>query len=475
MRPDLNYEDHAAIYAAALVYASCLLAGALAGVGAKAAQTCRLGFATLVAGLMVIPKGPTLTKIAGWFGLQSHDTLRRALLDETWRPATLLIALVNSLLPLFGVWPGPGFLILDDVLLPKPFSRRLEAAYYLHDYVRDRKQWCLCLVVLAWSNGVLTLPLGFVLWHQKGSPYLAARGWEYQDKRALAKGLILQARALGVPFDYLVFDSWYASRGFLSWLHREQDLRFITAICCTMNIRWLIDEADRHRLRTGSRSPQYVTEACQHLAPRIGLPYFSPYETLGLRAKAGAVNLRSVSEPGAADLTLVIIPNYRKKRQEWAQKEPKAFRHPHKYLLTNIPEWSVRQIIEGYQSRWAIEVLFRNLKQHLGLGACQARLVAPTERHLALCFVAYTALALLREELRPRWNEAREPLTIGAVKRFLQQQALTITADGRVSLQARSPLPRATMAAICEAASQASLTDLLTGQFACTLPPEASA
>jgi len=475
--PPLSYEDHAAIYAATLVFGAHLLAGTLAGVGAQVARPCRLGFATLIAGLIILPKGPTLTKIAAAFGLQSHDTLRRALLDETWRPRTLMTVLVQCLAPFFGTWMGlgPGYLILDDVLLPKPFSRVMESAYYLHDYVRGRKSWCICLVVLVWSNGVVTVPLGFALWHQKGSPYLAAQNQAYRTKRELAQELIQRVLDAQVPFDYITFDSWYAARSFLQWLHREKRLRFVTALCCTTNIRWLIAPADRKRWGRGGRPPCYVTEACKNLVPGIGLPYFSPYPTLGLRAKAGQVNLRSVSEPEQTDLTLVIIPNYRKKRKEWAQKEPKQFRHRHKYLLTNIPDWNVRQIIEGYQSRWDVEVLFRNLKQFLGLEAGQARRVAPMERHVTLCLVSYTALALLREELRPQWDEEREPLTIGAVKRYLQQQAVTITAEGKVSLNPRPALPRAAMEAICEAASQATLTDLLTGQFACQLPPEALA
>jgi len=473
--PQHSYEDHAAIYAATLVFFCCLLTGTLAGVGAKVAQKCRLGFATLVAGLMVLPKGHTLTGIAAAFGLQSHDSLRRALLDETWPPKTLMMALVQCLSPLFSVWLGlgPGYLIVDDVLLPKPFSRMMESAYYLYDYGRGRKSWCVCLVVLAWSNGFITVPLGFALWHQKGSPYyLAHPDREYQDKRALAKGLIQQVLEAKVPFAYVVFDSWYASRGFLRWVAVEKGLSFVTALCYTTKVRWLIAPADRQRGSRGGRPPWYVTEACGDLVPRIGWPYFSPDESLGLRAKAVRVNLRGVSKAGEADLTLVVIPNYRQDRPEWAQKEPKQFRHRHKYLLTNVPDWSVREVIQGYQSRWAVEVFFRDLKQFLGLGACQARLVSPMERHVTLGLVGYTGLVWLREELRPRWDERREPLTIGAVKRYLQQQALTITADGQVSIHARPALPRATVEAICEAASQATLTDLLTGQFACTLPPK---
>lgn len=473
--PSLSYEDHAAIYAAALIFCLHLLAGSLAGVGAQVKQSCRLGFATLIAGLIVLPKGPTLTRIAAAFGLQSHDTLRRALLDETWQPRTLMTVLVQCLSPFWATWMGwgPGYLILDDVLLPKPFSRVMESAYYLHDYVRGRKSWCICLVVLVWSNGVVTVPLGFALWHQKGSAYLATHHQAYQTKRQLAQGLIRQAVEAKVPFDYLVFDSWYASRGFLTWLHQEKKLRFVTALSCPTRLRWPLPPADRPRGR--GRPPCYVTEACQDLVPRLGLSAFPPYPSLGLRAKAFRVNLRRVSAPQQADLTLVVVPHYRKPRREWAHKEPKAFRHPHKYLLTNIPDWTVRQIIQGYQSRWDIEVFFRNLKQFLGLEAGQARRVAPMERYLTLCLVGYTLLALLREELRPHWEERREPLTIGAVKRYLQQQALTITAEGQVFLHARPGLPRTVLEAIGEAASQATLTDLLTGRFTCQLPPEARA
>jgi hypothetical protein len=54
----------------------------------------------------------------------------------------------------------------------------------------------------------------------------------------------------------------------------------------------------------------------------------------------------------------------------------------------------VRQILEGYASRWAIEVCFRDLKQLLGFADSSARKRAAVERVAPFVGFSYTVLTL---------------------------------------------------------------------------------
>jgi len=62
-------------------------------------------------------------------------------------------------------------------------------------------------------------------------------------------------------------------------------------------------------------------------------------------------------------------------------------RHSEEYFFTTVCELSARQVCELIERRWAIEVLFRDLKQHLGLETPQNRTPRAVERTAALLFL----------------------------------------------------------------------------------------
>jgi hypothetical protein len=51
-----------------------------------------------------------------------------------------------------------------------------------------------------------------------------------------------------------------------------------------------------------------------------------------------------------------------------------------------------RAVVAGYERRWAIEVLFKELKGSLGLGEYQVQTRQGIERHLHLCGLAHLTL-----------------------------------------------------------------------------------
>ena len=88
-------------------------------------------------------------------------------------------------------------------------------------------------------------------------------------------------------------------------------------------------------------------------------------------------------------------------------------------LLTTDTSLSFVKAFEYYQIRWNTEVMYRECKQHLGLGRCQSNdfdaLIADT----TLTFATYTMLALYK-----RVNEYE---TMGALFRSLQEEVFAVT------------------------------------------------
>ena len=61
-------------------------------------------------------------------------------------------------------------------------------------------------------------------------------------------------------------------------------------------------------------------------------------------------------------------------------------------LATNDSTLSAREVVEAYRNRWAIEVLFKDTKQHLGLGDYQLLKYRAVEKYLQLVMCAHCLL-----------------------------------------------------------------------------------
>jgi hypothetical protein len=74
-----------------------------------------------------------------------------------------------------------------------------------------------------------------------------------------------------------------------------------------------------------------------------------------------------------------------------------------KLLVTNLLELTGRQVIDIYQRRWSVEILFKELKSGLGLGEHQVTKKLPRiEKSLGIALIAYLLLLRARkDDIRP--------------------------------------------------------------------------
>lgn len=199
-------------------------------------------------------------RVAKQLGLASHDTLERVVMQKCWTAADIMAALITYALTYISGTPFMGYLVLDDVIIPKRYAKKLAYVYWDHDYVNGKKIRCMRVVLLLWTNGYIKLPVGFALWHKKGSAFLTERGLDYRTKNELAMELIQKDHH--IPFEYLTFDSWYASRDNLKLLHKELHVNFVTALKCTTNIRFVRNTEPKEKRKRG-RPKRYDTLQCQ--------------------------------------------------------------------------------------------------------------------------------------------------------------------------------------------------------------------
>jgi hypothetical protein len=343
----------------------------------------------------------TATAIAAQVGVVTHDDLTR-LLRNLGCNLSVGACLAVRLLEALGL---AGWLIIDDVLIPKVFAKAIAFCSWDHDHSQHRHVFGMRLVFVVWSNDWLVIPLLFAVWQKdptkkpqkkrrkktkrgpKGKSKSAVgkqtkvarkrqrrrkrtprpkvvrlpNGVRFRTKNELARALVWQLRRRGVQADYVLFDNWYAADDNLSLFERLK-LHWVTRSKHNLKV-----EYEGHKL-TVSQVAATVQKPCYHY-----------YQALRARARSFRV------KRDGRLLLLVVIKDDR------SQEAGRT-----KYLLTDDLSLTTCAVIKWYRRRWPIEVFFRDCKQRLGLCDCEARNAEAIISHIVLVCVAYTLLQLFK-------------------------------------------------------------------------------
>lgn len=435
----LSYDEHAAIYSAALLVLFQAVKEFAPWLIRQLPQVVYRRLVIYCAGLCVLHKYQTCFGISRQLGGCSHDALNRLMNSTQWTASQLMLLCLQTALTVACGSVQPCWLIIDDVILPKASSKKMMAAYWDYDYVHDKNIRCLRVVVLCWTNGILKIPVAWTLWHKKGCAYLVEKKKKFRTKNELARLLVYVVRRKGLPFDYLLFDSWYAGVEHLRWYHTH-GIRFVTATQNnrTLRLLWclLSDRPLRPRKNTHYWSTTTPHQLSQQYPDSRQYHYFS---AIDCRTRRWEIGLEGFPEI----LSLVCIKDYATNpvfRDIVTPKEKKQ-KDPNKYLLTNDLSLTVVQIVTWYRRRWSVEVLFRDCKQLLGLSTYQGQTVDAHLRHIACVFFSY----VLMEQMKAYATAAQQPantLTIGQVKQWLLRQYLLKTPHASTSQMVLTPLSR---------------------------------
>lgn len=339
---------------------------------------------------------------AGVAGLRHHESFHRLFSRDRWSADELGHVLFQRM----GRWlgAGPVELVLDDTLAPKKGPKVFGLGTHL-DAVRSTRRfrvfafghvWVVLAirVKLPYARRVWALPVLFRLYRNERD--CAARGDPYWKKTELARQMLD------------VFASW-----------TDRPIRAIAdlAYCCDTVQRDLPPRV----VFVGTMRPDAVLTA---------LPTAEERKQTGRRRKRG--RLLPKPEELARDARVpwkrVNATLYGRKRTvytkeivaQWYQAcgvrllrivvVRMATGHlPWRVFFSTDADASVREVLETYAGRWAIEVTFRDLKQHLGFADSPARLRNAVERTAPFVGLLYSALALWCTELVPEPSSALLP------------------------------------------------------------------
>jgi len=305
-----------------------------------------------LAGLLWVSGAATCAAMAA-AATVSHDALRRLLIGAP------LVALVR-MIALTMVNRGAGYLVLDDVTLDKT-GEKMAGIAWLYSSSLGKKVLALNPVVMGWTDGEIFVPLSFQFWKPpkskvNGKPSTEAfDGTPFRTKLEIAIELLTWARGRGFSPVAVLFDAYYLGGPVIRWL-RKAGWHWVSRI-----------KGNRNLKRNGK--------------------VFKPQDWPRL-AKPSKVR-RKTRAPRLSRSVVAELPG-------WGLVRIIAVRHKHdkepRYLVGSNPAWGRGRIETLYGYRWAIEVMFRDTSQLLGLHDCQSRNFRAQENHVALVFVAYLFL-----------------------------------------------------------------------------------
>ena len=334
--------------------------------------------ALYVTGLVLLDARPSQTRISAALPARDHDALNRLLRTAPLSTRALLRGLLRFVRDLSRRLGTAGYLCVDDVVLEKPFAKRLPWASWTYSFAKKRKVYGVHVVLLLWSSdpsGRWRIPVAFRLWRPKRT----CPPGRYQKKTQLVVAMLREVVAAGCPTAYVVGDTSYTG-GTIRTTAERLGLVWVGTLAPRTTVVW-----------RGRRGP------VQALAPTLKLKW---RPRLGVRAAA-----LSVYAPSLGQVRLVVLKN----------------RHGNfEYLVTNERHADLTRLVRRKQSRWRIETLFRDTKQLAGLTACQCWVDQALVRHIALALLTFVVLQRLRRDPRD---------TVGAVKARWQGEVLR---DGQV-------------------------------------------
>ena len=230
-------------------------------------------------------------------------------------------------------------------------------------------------------------------------PEFLALHEEFRTKISLAVNLVNQAIEKNLPFETVLFDSWYLAPELIDVLN-EHDKKWISILKSNRNI-------STNNLRILNNKGQKVVFEDKKIKAEDLVKLIPPsaFKSTEIGDKTYYCFSKNVYIASLGKVRLVF-----------------SFENPElegtcAILITNHLTWSAKKIIETYLLRWPIETFYQDAKQQLGLNDYRMRKSKAIQKHWSLVFVAYSFLHL---DCLPasRRKKVKEPIrTIGQIVR----------------------------------------------------------
>jgi len=312
-----------------------------------------------------------------------YDSLHHFTSESYWNMEDVLktsISIIKHLPDQSKRFNSKGWLIIDDSLIEK-FGKFMEAVSKQYDHCCNRYlQYAHCLVVLIYAdkNGN-RYPLNFNLWRSKQDCQKTKQ--EFHTKIDIAKGLIQYALDQGIPFQGVLFDSWYFCKDLVDFIE-SHNKDWITV---SKSNRKIVHQGKTISLKKYAETTIRDTQEKRRLTKFITKRYRTQQEK-AYRFKSIKKSMPCLKR-GRQTVRVILCYEYDKNNK--LSPEPM-------FVVSNRKNLMPQTLLQIYQMRWAVETFFRDAKQHLGLEDYQMRKLKGIKSHWCLVFTSAVILELVR-------------------------------------------------------------------------------
>lgn len=286
----------------------------------------------------------------------SHDKVTRWLANTKLTPR-LLWENVEKLID-----KEDGFLILDDSVVAKPYSQKIELTKWQYSGNIHRVTRGINLMSMLWTKTDEHIPVDFRLYSKLTDG--KSKNDHFRDMALLSVHRRIKVKAY-------VFDTWYSSVANLKWLNK-------------LNLIWV----------TWLRSNRIV-DFGEHISDKE-----IPETGLVVHLKAvGFVKVFKIVHPKTGDI---------------------------EYLATNDLDMTLMDIKDVAAHRWSIEEYHRGLKQTVGIEYCQARNQRSQRTHIFCSLLAFVSLEVKRLNSGVTWYQSKRDIIQSAMRYYLEKPSISL-------------------------------------------------
>lgn len=294
-------------------------------------------------------------------GAVSHDQVTRFLAEKVkssrdlWRVVKPLVRQIESV---------EGVLIFDDSIEEKPYTDENEIICWHYDHTQGRNVKGINFLTALYHSQEVSLPVAFHL-VAKTETYLDKKSGKMKRRSATTKNdhyrqMIQVCVHNGIPFRYVLNDSWYAAADNMLFLRHELDRHFIMALKSNRKV---------------ARSAQDKSQGRYQIVSTLDLPEGTVQE----------IYLESV------DFPLLLT------RQVFTNDDGST---GILYLVTSDVTLDAAHLTTLYQTRWKVEEYHRSLKQNAALDKSPTRTVTTQTNHFFAALCTFVKLEWLRTQTK---------------------------------------------------------------------------
>ena len=290
-------------------------------------------------------------------GAISHDKITRFLAEEDFTSKDLW-QLVKPLAR--QVQHEEAVLIIDDSIEEKPYTDESELVCWHWDHCQNRTLKGINLLTALYYSQDVSLPVAFELVQKSAWETHKKTGKQKRvcpvSKHTYFRQMVDTARSNGLPFRYVLADSWFGSAENMVYLKEECETDFIFPLKENRNIALSREDKEQGRYVSLSSLPLEENTVVEIWLEGVAFPLLLCKQVF--RNKDGSQGVL--------------------------------------YLVTSDLNLSASEIQAIYQKRWKVEVYHKSLKSNASFSKSPTRTVRTQSNHFFTCLWAYVKLERLR-------------------------------------------------------------------------------